>query len=225
MRRGLYLISLLWTLGLASAQADLILNFTDGGGQTVNFHAFTNGTTASTVSVPSTTSQSVALPNSEVSNAWRSGLIGLWHVADPLQGSFLRFDSTLSSDITVSVNGTDLATAYNEILLSDFIGLDTITIGVEPTTNVVYPAYTAGQSIAWSGQGTFQLPAGRTFANTFKEGTYHQTFDGVTVSLGIGSGAIAVPEPSSLLLGAGVLALVLVRRRTDRCRVSRPLRR
>jgi len=201
-----------------SAEAVIVLTFTDGGGSSVNFEWSGTSTLNNDASAGSVDFMSnIMLPdNGSWISFFTSG--GFDDAGSPLMNA-ISYDTNgndllfpVVGTMAVTVDGTPVTTSQTPAFSAFF---ETRAAGTEfrfqltntdvsdPTTYFTYPVITGGEVIGVTGSGSFNMDTG-TFASNFNPGTY--AFDGtsglaVTVQVGP-----AVPEPSTLgLLGVGLV--------------------
>lgn len=119
-------------------------------------------------------------------------------IADFLAASFVSENNlALSSPISYMVNSVEFRSQIAIDLLEDGV-IDHFQL--DAAGAVSYPALAIGDTLSWSGSGTFTLTGGNTFDDlnlgSFSDGTDYQ---GGEFIVNISAGA-PVPEPSALAL-------------------------
>ena len=139
-------------------------------------------------------------------------------------GDFLRdgMNGSFNDDLALSNGGVSYRRNGTQFGVLDTLDLDGANGGggddveLDPTSSISYTSLVNGDTVSWTGSGTFILEDGETFNTLFTQlGSFSNAIDGGNYTVIVEFAA--VPEPSSIfLLSSGLAGYVFYRRRKKR---------
>lgn len=195
------LIATMVAAAAAPTNAMLILSFSGtNGSSVVNYSATGTYTVPSNTTAFGSASPVLRMP---VAGVWDSAVDD--NIGDAILNSATSLNNLVLSNggITFQLDAVTLGT-FDQLDLSATATAGGDDIRVDPAVSITYPAATAGQTVSWTGAGTFTL-TGFTYDTYFIPGTYSAAGYSSVVQFDIA--ASAIPEPSTYIAMAGFIGL------------------